>query len=162
MSLPNIQKFNPVTWLLSSSGTYEVKGILFETQYWMAVVIVILIFLLLFTIARIRYLYIHWNFGRSAWSMLFWGFLLALVLEGFLWIAGRTVLTEVLGWRNAPKPIGTALDLGRSRLINVLGETSEIPEGKAKEMSTKESLILDYGRLSSDEALEVKKMICKP
>lgn len=161
-ALPDFQKYNPVKWLLSSSGDFEIKGILFQTQYWMAVVIVILIFLLLFTIARIRHLYVHWNLGKASMSFLFWGFMLALILEGFLWIAGRTLLTEVIGWKTAPKPIGTALDMGRERLVDVLGATEEIPETNASVKPTKESVLLEFQNLSSEDVIEIKAQICKP
>ena len=128
----------------------------------MAGVIVLLIFLLLFTIARVRWLYVNWNLGKSAYSMLFWGFLLALILEGFLWIGGKSFLTVVLGWKNAPKPISTALDVGRGRLVDVLGETEEIPESLANESPTYQSIISDYENLSSEDKEAVKSFICAP
>ncbi|KKQ51317.1 hypothetical protein A2865_03040 [Candidatus Woesebacteria bacterium RIFCSPHIGHO2_01_FULL_39_17] len=148
--------------LNKSFGTYNVRGIYIEPTYWMAGVIVLLIFLLLFTIARVRWLYVHWNLGKSAYSMLFWGFLLALILEGFLWIGGKSFLTVVLGWKNAPKPISTALDVGRGRLVDVLGETEEIPESLANESPTYQSIISDYENLSSEDKEAVKSFICAP
>lgn len=51
---------------------------------------------------------------------LFLGFFLALVLEGFLLVGGKTVLTETLGWKNAPKPISIVLDTGRNKLKSLI------------------------------------------
>lgn len=149
-------------FLNTSFGIYNIKGIYVEPTYWMAGAIVLLIFMLLFTLARIRWLYIHWSLGKSSYAMLFWGFLLALVIEGFLWISGRTILTEILGWDNAPKPISTALDVGRERLVNVLGETEEIPESMASESPTYQTIISDYENLSSNDKESVKTFVCQP
>lgn len=151
-----------LNFLNKSFGVYNIKGIYIEPTYWMAGVIVLLIFMLLFTIARIRWLYVHWNLGRPAYSMLFWGFLLALIFEGFLWISGKTILTEILGWKNAPKPISTALDVGRERLMNVLGESQEIPESVASEPPTFQTVVSDFQNLSDEDAEQVRSFICRP
>jgi len=71
-------------------------------------------------------------------------------------------LTVVLGWKNAPKPISTALDVGRGRLVDVLGETEEIPESLANESPTYQSIISDYENLSSEDKEAVKSFICAP
>lgn len=141
-------------FLNKSWGVYDVKGLEVEPTYWQAAAILVLVFLLVFTLARVRYLYVHWSLGRSSWSMLFWGFLLALILEGFLILSGRTLFTEVLGWKNAPKPIGTLLAISRNKLVDVLGVTEEIP--------TYESVVGDFGKLEENEMEEVKNMICQP
>src|SRR3989344_3175977 len=153
---------DPLKFLNKSFGVYNIRGIYVEPTYWMAGAIVILIFLLVFTLARIRWLYVHWNLGKSSYSMLFWGFLLALLVEGFLWIGGKSFLTVILGWKNAPKPISTALDVGRGRLVDVLGETEEIPESLANESPTYQSIISDYENLSSEDKEAVKSFICAP
>jgi len=44
----------------------------------------------------------------------YFGFLLALILEGFLLIGGKTILTSVLGLENPPAPISIALDAGKN------------------------------------------------
>ena len=137
-----------------SWGVYDIGGLEIEPTYWQAGTILILIFLLIFTFARVRYLYVHWSLGRSAWAMLFWGFLLAVILEGFLILSGRTILTEVLGWKGAPKPISTLLAISRNKLVDVLGVTEEIP--------SYESVVGDYDELSVDEMDEVKSFICQP
>ena len=94
--------------------------------------------------------------------MLFWGFLLALILEGFLIVGGRTLLTEVVGWKNAPKPILSALDAGRNKLVDVLGVTDQIPISTAREDPTLYDVISDFQSLSPDEAEKVRSMICQP
>ncbi|MEJ2348111.1 MAG: hypothetical protein P8Y17_02865 [Patescibacteria group bacterium] len=133
----------------------------FSPSYLQALVIVFLIFLLVLTLARVRRMYVNWNFS-SAGSMLFFGFLLALILEGFLIIGGRTMLTEILGWENAPKPIRNALVISREKLAKVLGVTSEVPESFAEEDPDLYDFITQFQRLSPDQAEEFRSMICKP
>ena len=92
-------------------------------------------------------MYVHWSFKGFVPSILF-GFILALILEGFLLIGGRTLFTELLGWENAPKPVAVALDAGRTRLVNVLGvQTSEIPDTLVSEGNTVESVSSGYQSL---------------
>ena len=99
---------------ISKTFNFKLGNLDIAPTYWQAIAIVFLLFLLVFTLARVRYLYIHWSLGKNSIAFLFWGFILALILEGFLIIGGKTVLTEVLGWQDVPKPINTALDLGRN------------------------------------------------
>ena len=134
---------------IGKTFSFNVGQLEIEPTYWQVAAIVFLLFALVWTLARLTHMYVAWSLGKSSVSMLFWGFLLTLILEGFLLIGGRTLLTEVLGWKNAPKPIGTALDIGRERLVDVLGVTEEIPQSMAKENSTSESVILDF-RLFAD------------
>jgi len=94
--------------------------------------------------------------------MLFWGFLLALILEGFLILSGRTLFTEIVGWKNAPKPILNALDAGRNKLVDVLGVTDQIPTSTAREDPTLYDVISDFQSLSPDEAEKIRSMICQP
>lgn len=94
--------------------------------------------------------------------MLFWGFLLALILESFLIIGGRTLFTEILGWENAPKPILNALDAGRNKLVDVLGVTDEVPTSTAREDPNLDDVVSDFQSLSPDEAEEVRSIICQP
>ncbi len=149
-------------FLNKTLGTYNFKGIYIEPTYWMGAVIVLLIFLLTFTLARIRYLYVHWSLGKSTISFLFYGFLLAIILEGFFILGGRTIFTEILGWKNAPKPIGTLLDLGRNKLAQTLGIYQEIPESKADAASSYQKIIDDYQKLSEKEKDQLKVFICSP
>jgi len=142
--------------------TIEVGGLIFTPSYLHAAAIVFLIFLLILTLARLRKLYIGWSLGKSAIAMLFWGFMLALIVEGFLLIGGRTILTEILGWENAPKPIANVLDMGREKLVDVLGVNQEIPQSVADEPASVESMIGEYQSLPPDEAEEFKKILCAP
>lgn len=146
---------NKILDLLNKSfGIYDIKGLEVEPTYWQAGAMVILIFLLVFTLARVRYLYVHWSLGKSAIAMAFWGFLLAIIMEGLLILSGRTLFTEVLGWKDAPKPISTLLTISRNKLVDVLGVTEEIP--------TYQSVMGDYESLSLDEMEDVRSNICKP
>ena len=146
---------NKILDLLNRSfGIYDIKGLEVEPTYWQAGVMVILIFLLVFTLARVRYLYIHWSLGRSAIAMAFWGFLLAIIMEGLLILSGRTLFTEVLGWKDAPKPISTLLTISRNKLVDVLGVAEEIP--------TYQSVMEDYESLSLGGMEDVKNSVCEP
>ena len=148
--------------LNKSFGIYNIKGIDVEPTYWMAIAIVILIFLLLFTLARVRYLYVHWNLSRTSLAFLFYGFLFALIIEGFFILGGRTLFTEIIGWENAPKPISTFLDTGRAKLVNVLGVTEEIPSSYAQEPPTFQSVMGDYDNLSIEDQESIRNFICNP
>ncbi len=149
-----IQKIQPILdYLNRSFGVYNIKGIYVEPRYWMAVALGVLSFLLVLTLARLRYLYIHWSVSKPSLSMIFWGFILALVIEGFLMVFGRTMFTEILGWKNAPKPIGTLLDIGRNRFSQVLGVEDYPP--------TYQSVISAYERLERDQKKKVTEYICK-
>jgi hypothetical protein len=142
--------------------TFTVHGIEVYPTYWEAFTIVILIFLLIFTLARMRYLYVHWHLSKTSLAMMFWGFVLTVILEGFLWLSGRTVLTTVLGWKNPPKPVAETLTTGRDHLRQVLGETAEIDSAKAKEPVTYQSVVFDYKELSEEDKSTVQKFVCKP
>lgn len=83
-------------------------------------------------------------------------------MEGFLIIGGKTALTEVLGWKNAPKPVQNALDVGRAKLTNVLGVKDEIPQSTAKEKTTIEKVIEDFQSLNPKDSKKVKSLICQP
>lgn len=135
-------------------GNYTIKP-----EYWHAVVIVILVFMLVLTFARLRYLKVKWGM-QGFLPTLFIGFMLAIILEAGFILAGRTLFTELIGWENPPKPIGPALDAGREKLVNVLGVTEQIPDTYANENSTSEDLILMYTTLDQDEANKVKEIIC--
>ncbi len=119
----------------------------------------------LFFLAVVLFAYIRKYFVKSTLDGvllgIFFGFLLTLLLEGFLLIAGKTAVTELLGWEKAPKPISTALDLGRERLKNVLGEEREIPISNAKD-PVYEDAISVYQSLDPLEQQKVKKIICAP
>lgn len=90
------------------------------------------------------------------------GFMLAIVVEGFLVLGGRTIFTEIVGWENAPKPVVSFLDMGRERLVEVLGVNQEIPQSVAEEEQTVEKVMSEFQSLSPTEAEEFKNIICTP
>lgn len=148
--------------IINKTIDLKIRNFYISPTYWQAAAIVFLIFLLVWTLARLRHMYVNWSLSKSSLAMLFWGFLLTLILEGFLILGGRTLFTEILGWKDPPKPISIALDAGRSRLINVLGVTDEIPQSVASELSTTEAIISDFQSLGIEEANEVRSLICAP
>ncbi len=135
----------------------------FSPSYIQAGVIVVLLFILVLMLAQLRRHFVDWSI-KGALFGLFFGFLLALVLEGFLIIGGKTAITQVLGWKDAPKPLADILELGRSKLIQVLGEKVEIqiPETVAKLNPTFKDGITFFQSLNPSEAQKLKNFICKP
>lgn len=93
---------------------------------------------------------------------MFWGFLLALILEGFLIIGGKTAVTQILGWKNAPKPILTALDAGRSKLVDVLGVTTSIPSSMAEEKPSLDEAVSLFQKLTPSDSQKIRTLICAP
>ncbi|KKQ91901.1 MAG: hypothetical protein UU16_C0030G0004 [Candidatus Woesebacteria bacterium GW2011_GWA2_40_7] len=129
--------------------------------YWEVAAIVFLIFLLILSMAQFRRHYVDWGL-KGALFGIFFGFLLALLLEGFLIVGGKTALTEFLGWKNAPKPLQIALDAGRTQLIQVLGVKSSIPSSLAKDSSTFQGALENIQTLSPADLKKVKSLICQP
>lgn len=76
-------------------------------------------------------------------------------------IGGRTLITEVLGWKNPPKILSKVLDTGRTKLVDVLGVKDQIPQSNAMN-STSGDVIDLFKNLSSNEADKVREAICKP
>ena len=133
----------------------------FSPSFIQAGAVVLLLFFLLIVLATMRRHFIDWSF-KGALFGLFFGFLLALILEGFLIIGGRTAITEILGWENAPKPLVNAIDVGREKLVNVLGVSEEIPYSVAKENPTMDDAIEVFQGLSPEDSRRVKSLICVP
>lgn len=77
-------------------------------------------------------------------------------------VGGKTALTEIAGWKNAPQPLQAALDAGRSKLVKVLGVTEEIPHSVAKEDPEVEDVIDIFQSLDPSESSKVRKLICEP
>lgn len=143
-----------IVGIFNKTFAFKVRNLDIEPTYWQAGAIVLLLFLLVWTVARIRYLYVHWSLGKSSIAFLFWGFVIALILEGFLLLGGRTIFTEILGWNDAPKPFSTALDIGRERLVETLETDSE-------KVSRHEDVIKLYNNLDDVELQKVKQYICE-
>lgn len=135
------------------------EDLYFSPNYLEAGAIVFLLFLLTLSMARLRRMYVKWSF-KGATGMVAMGFLLAIILEGFLIIGGRTIFTELLGWNDPPKPISTALDTGKERLVDVLGDQSQVPMSQATGSMSSELFIRGYEELSKDEAESVREYIC--
>ncbi len=134
-------------------------GLLFSPNLLMAILTVFLIFLLIMTFASLRHRYLGWHI-KGILPGLSFGFILALILEGFLLLGGRTVLTEIIGWENAPKPVAVALDAGRNQLVKVLGDTtSEIPTSNAQTVSS-DAVYRSAQSLPPSQLQELKQLLC--
>lgn len=158
---PLVSKIPEGTSFIRRTFQVKIGSMNLRPEYWQAGLILFMLFLILMTIARWRHLYVKWNLKGFIPSILF-GFLVTLLLEGILIVSGRTFLTEILGWENAPKPISTALDEGRNKLIEVLGVTDSVPQAAAVNQPVAEEIILSYESLPDNEALIVEKAICDP
>lgn len=123
--------------------------------------IIFLLFLLIVSLSQFRHHFVKWSM-KGGLVGLFFGFLLALFLEGFLLIAGRTAVTELLGWKNAPKPIKTALDLGHQKLVNVLGVSDQINKTYASSNPTIDDALNTLQNLDPTEISKIKAIICTP
>ncbi len=147
--------------LNKSFGVYKIKGIYVEPTLWQALAIILCVFLLVFTLARVRFLYVHWSMGKQNLSFLFWGFVMALIIEAIMIISGRTLFTEVIGWKNVPKPISTILDISRNKMISVMGVNSEVPSSLAEEPLNAGNLFSQYQLLTPSEMENFRVMVCK-
>ena len=134
----------------------------FSPNFLQAALVVFLVFLLIFSLARLRHMYVHWSF-KGATAYLTMGFLLAIVLEGFMLLSGRTLFTEIVGWENAPKPLAAFITAGRERLVNVLGTQTEVPLLTASEdISKVDEIVSEFQLLSPSDAQRARFQICKP
>ena len=130
-------------------------------SYAEAALVIFLIFLLVLTFAQFRRHNIDWSL-RGILFGTFFGFLLALILEGFLIIGGKTAITGILGWKNAPAPISLAIDAGRTKLIKVLGINDQVPSSFAKENSSVSGAIEMLQSLNPTDIKKVKTIFCQP
>jgi hypothetical protein len=133
------------------SLTYKVGNFTITPSYFQAVAILLMVFLILFSIARLRRMEIGWSL-KGGISLMAIGFALAIVVEGFLLIGGKSVLIEVFAWKNPPKPIAKALEAGRVQLITVLG---------AKDENSSQSVLENFNNLPEGEQSAIKSTICK-
>lgn len=136
-------------------------GFTFAPNYLQAVLMVVLIFLLIYTVGHLRHTYVDWSV-KGIMPGLAFGFALTLILEGLFLIGGKTVFTEILGWKDAPKPISNVLDTGREKLVDVLGVRSEIPSSNAATPETVETIMSSVGSLRRPEQERLKKLLCNP
>lgn len=153
--------FTKTLGFLTKSISFNFGNYVIPFTYWEIAVIVFLIFILILMMAQFRRHYVDWSLKGAVFGI-FFGFLLALILEGFLIIGGKTALTEVLGWKNAPAPISMALDAGRKQLIQVLGIETQIPSSSAKENIGIQTIVTSIQSLNPSDLGKVKTLICKP
>ncbi|KKR44380.1 MAG: hypothetical protein UU51_C0006G0020 [Microgenomates group bacterium GW2011_GWC1_41_20] len=146
--------------IFSANFNFSLGKINLPIPYWQAITIVILLFVLVFMMAKFRRHYVDWSFKGAAFGV-FFGFLLALILEGFLIIGGRTALTSILGWKNPPPAITSALDAGRSKLVQVLGINMEIPSSYANVDVGVEKAVDVLQSLNPADTKTVKAIFCK-
>ena len=144
--------------LLGRTFDVPIGKTVISPSYFYAAAIVFLLFLLVLTLAQVRRHFLNWSLKGGIFGIAL-GFFLALILEGFLIIGGKTVVTEILGWKNAPKPILTALEAGRNKLVNVLGVTDEIEVSEAGD-SAQTKVIKLYQSLSPDQQDLLRYQIC--
>lgn len=159
-----VQMFGSVTkdvGFLTQSINFNFGNYSIPFAYWQVAAIVVLLFILVLMMAQFRRHYIDWSFKGAVFGV-FFGFLLALLLEGFLIIGGKTALSEVFGWKNAPAPLAFALDAGRNELIKVLGISDQIPVSSAKENISIQSTVKAIQSLNPSDLSKVKALICKP
>lgn len=146
---------------LSQKLNFNIGSFSISPSYIQAGAILLLIFILVLSLANLRRHFLNWSVKGSVFGI-FWGFILALILEGFLIIGGKTALTEIIGWKDAPKPLVNLLDAGRSKLVEVLGISDPIPESYAKKEKNSLDILDEYRKLNVSEANKVKSAICKP
>ena len=128
--------------------------------YWQAIAVVALVFFLIMLLAKFRRHYVDWSLKGAVFGI-FFGFLLALILEGFLIIGGRTAITSVLGWKNPPKAVANVLDLGKDKLIQVLGVSTTIPSSFAKDSVSVQSAVETLQSLNPEEREKVQSIFCE-
>ncbi|MFH1971695.1 MAG: hypothetical protein ABIJ05_04920, partial [Patescibacteria group bacterium] len=83
--------------ILSQRLNFNIGNFSISPSYIQAGAIVLLLFILVLSLANLRRHFLNWSVRGSVFGI-FMGFILALILEGFLIIGGRTVLTEIVGW----------------------------------------------------------------
>lgn len=147
--------------VLGKSIDLNFAGISFSPSYLQAGAVIFLVFLLLLSIAQLRRHFLDWSLKGAIFGILI-GFFLALILEGFLIISGRTALTGILGWKDPPKPIVNVLDAGRAKLVDILGIKDEIPASFASSDPTSGEVVKLLQSLNPAEMKKVKNLICTP
>lgn len=86
---------------------------------WQAAAIIALIFALILILAYMSRNFLEWSLSGFGIGLVI-GFILAIILEGFLIIGGKTVVTGLLNWRGAPPQIQKVLDDGHKKLLDTL------------------------------------------
>jgi hypothetical protein len=149
-----------VAKMFAGHFNFSIGKVSFPVPYIQAIVVVVLIFFLVLLIAQFRRHYVNWSFKGALFGIIF-GFLLALILEGFLLIGGKTILTSVLGWKNPPAPISIALDAGKNKLMQVLGASTQISSTLTSGGSTVTGAVQFLQNLNPGDISKVKAIICQ-
>lgn len=144
--------------------TYDIAlpgGFSFSPNLLQAILMVILIFLLIYTLGHLRHTYVDWSV-KGIMPGLTFGFILAILLEGLFLIGGKTLFTEIIGWKTAPKPISNVLDASREKIVDVLGVQTQILNSNAQKPPTSQSVLSDVKVLNSADLEKVKQTLCAP
>jgi hypothetical protein len=147
--------------LIVGSFTLNLGKFSLPVTYIQAIAVLALIFFLVLILAQFRRHYVNWSFKGALFGIVI-GFLLALALEGFLLVGGKTVLISVLGWKNPPAPISNALDAGRSKLLQVLGTETQVSPTLIQDEVTVTNAIELFQSLNPTDIKKVKSIICQP
>ncbi len=86
---------------------------------WQAAAVLALIFALVLILAYMSRNFLQWSLGGFGIGVLI-GFILAIILEGFLLIGGKTVVINLLKWKNAPPQVQQVLNDGHVKLLEAL------------------------------------------
>lgn len=143
---------NSVQSLLSKIGSYF-NNIYISGNYVQAGVILILLFVLVLSLAKVRSHFVKGSLNGGVVGLVF-GIIFTLIVEGFLLLNGQTALMTVFGWKNAPKPFSTALEIGKDKFKTVLGVSTTNP-------TTKDAISVIQS-LDPNEITKIKAIICTP
>jgi len=147
--------------LFQTIGDFNLPGgFVFSPTYLQAGAIVLCIFLLILTFGMLQHRYNHWTIKGVMPGVAF-GFTLALLIEAVLVIGGRTLFTEIIGWKDAPKPISNALEASRNQLVEVLGADASVPESKADSPPNPDRVLQSYKNLKDEEQKTLQESICR-
>jgi hypothetical protein len=86
---------------------------------WQAAAIIALIFALLLILAYMSRNFLEWSLSGFGIGLVI-GFIIAIVLEGFLIIGGKTVIISVLNWKTAPPQVQKIINDGHQKLLETL------------------------------------------
>lgn len=143
---------NSVQPLLSKIGSYF-NNIYVSGNYIQAIVVLILLFVLVLSLAKVRRHFVKGSLNGGVVGFVF-GIVLTLIIEGFLLLNGQTALTTIFGWKNAPKPFSTALEMGKDKFKTVLGVSTTNP--------TTQDAMSVIQSLDPNEITKIKAIICTP
>ena len=102
------------------------------------------------------------------------GVIFTLVIEILLLLGGRTLLTESLGWKDAPPALTETFDRGKEEVAKDLGvekasdleigfsTASDSASSQRENFDNAESFLSSYQKLTPLEAGKVKSRVCAP